>query len=339
MNWLLLTLYSFSPADSCARMATLAEIPEEAVLFAELAAREGGEGSLLFGRMLELAGRFGEASDVYGIARASATDPLTEQWLTDRMNGSLPLDTILVLRARVTNSGNSAARGLLLVMPRPSSHAPYQQIELLGGAFRVDSSVLVCRVDSLAPGGTISLPVFLHISQQPFSFRPICAQLGDFSLSALAAILNGVAIPAEYDGSGPCLQMSRDVREEAGAAGLSLGVVGGLVRRGNGLVFHAWNLLEEAIPGMPVDPLLFKTDSLRAFGHCPTDVIPLWSLLDTEGHELSIFFPEQDADISISLEAFFADFQPEALGVPNLGGSANAPIPLSPELEWKGASP
>jgi len=305
MTWLLLSLYSFSPADSCARMVTLEQIPEQAVLYAELASRQGGDGPLLFGRMLELAGRFEDAALVYQAALASASDPLTGQWLRDRIRGVLPLDTILVLRASVTNLGTTTARGLLLVMPEPGSHPPYQRIDLLGGAFRADSGLLLCRLDSLPGGRSAVMPVFLHIVQRPFSFRPLPDSAGGFPLEALADVLRSVRIPDEYEGGGPCLSMSMEAMRTAAADGIGLDVVGGIVRRGDSLVFHAWDVLREGIPGMPADPLLFKTDSLRAFGHCPTDVIPLWDMMATGGHELSILFPEQEADLSISLTAFF----------------------------------
>jgi hypothetical protein len=337
MTWLLLAFYGFSPADSCAKLVTLGEIPEEAVLFAELAAREGGDGALLFGRMLELAGRFDEAAGVYDIALAAATDPLTIQWLTDRSNGSGTLDTVLVLSAEVVNYGTVPAHDLLLVMPEPLSHPPYQRIDLLGGAFRPDSGILVCMVDTLRAGEAVDLPVFLHIHQEPYSFRPIPDSRGSFSISSIAGILRETGIPTEYDGSGPCLRMSMEVMEAAGDRGMRLGVTGGLARRGDSLVFHAWNVLEEGIPGLPADPLLFKTDSLRALGHCPTDIIPLWDLLGTDGHELSIFFPEQEASISISLDASLTGFQPALTALPFFGATSAGNTFAFPALDAKGA--
>ena len=113
-------------------------------------------------------------------------------------------------------------------------------------------------------------------------------------------------MPDSFTGTGPCLDMAVEFMEEARKEGIRAGVEGGLVRRGDSLVFHAWNVLLDGIPGLPVDPLLFRTDSLRAIGHCPCDVIPLWDLGAARGHELSVYHAGREADIGITLSAAFA---------------------------------
>jgi hypothetical protein len=113
-------------------------------------------------------------------------------------------------------------------------------------------------------------------------------------------------VPEVYTGSGPCFEMSLSMMSASREVGLGLGITGGLVRRGDSLVFHAWNLLEEGVPGLPLDPLFWKTDTLLAVGHCPTDVIPLWDLLSTDGSELVVLYPSQDADLVIGMEVSFA---------------------------------
>lgn len=298
--------FSISPADSCRRLATIAEIPEDAVLFAELAARQGGDGPILFAGILEAAGRFEEAAAAYGIALGGAEDPATRSWLSERMAGSVPFDTILVLTAGVTNLGGSEAEDLSVVMPLPRPHPPYQTLTLLYGPFRRDGDRLLAHLDGLAPGETVELPVMMHIVQSPHTFRPLPGDLGTGRFDAIVRIAAGIGMPDSFTGTGPCLDMALEFMREAGMEGIPAGVEGGLVRRGDSLVFHAWNVLLEGIPGLPVDPLLFRTDSLRAIGHCPCDVIPLWDLGAAGGHELSVFHDGRDADIGISLSAGFS---------------------------------
>jgi hypothetical protein len=313
---LLLLLFDLSPADSCTRALTLAEIPPQAILYAELAAREGGEGALLLGRLLELSGSFESARNYYRIALTGAAAPGTTDWLEDRILGCTPIDTLLVLRATIRNTGAGTAVDLTLVMPRPQPHPPFQQIEIIGGAFSVDSTVLVCRIDSLAPGESRQYPVFLHIEQIPGTFRPIRMPAGQPSVAELGDILRSMEIPSSWTGRGPCLDMAESFRELAGARGVDASVTGGIVRRGDSLIFHAWNTLETGIPGLPLDPLLFRTDSLRAVGHCPADVIPLWSL--ERGYELSVIFPSYQSGIEIALEAMFSPLDPGSIEVPAL---------------------
>jgi hypothetical protein len=330
----LLLLFDLSPADSCARALTLADIPPEAILYAELAAREGGEGALLLGRLLELSGSFESAGGYYRIALTGAVAPGTADWLEDRILGCTPIDTLMVLRATIRNTGSETAGDLTLVMPRPQPHPPFQQIDILGGAFSVDSTVLVCRIDSLAPGESRQYPVFLHIVQRPGTFRPIRMPDGLPSVAELGELLRSIEVPSNWTGRGPCLDMAESFRELAEARGIDASVTGGIVRRGDSLIFHAWNTLESGIPGLPLDPLLFRTDSLRAVGHCPVDVIPLWSL--ERGYELSVIFPSYQSGIEIELEAMFSPLDPVSIEVPALldiprnGGAGRRWRPVRP---------
>lgn len=312
----LVLLLDISPQDSVRKSLSLAEITPSAVLFAEMAARDGGEDALLLGRMLELSGRFNEAALYYGMALEDVRDPETEAWLEQRRTGSTPLDTVLVLQARITNKGSSTARGITLLMPLPVSHPPYQEIRILGGAFEADSGFLVCKVDSLGAGERRNLPVFIRVEQHPFTYRPISMPPGFPGLESLGGILRGIEIPASFTGRGPCLDMSREFARLATQAGFEVEVVGGLVWRGDSLIFHAWDILASGLPGMPLDPLLFKSDSLRAVGHCPTDVIPLWDL--ARGYELSVLYPSDQRGMEIGLRAFFLPFDPDSLGLPAL---------------------
>jgi hypothetical protein len=101
--------------------------------------------------------------------------------------------------------------------------------------------------------------------------------------------------------------MSRKLARRAGRNRLPMQVEGGVVFRGDSLVFHAWAVLDTLIPGLPVDPLLLRSDSMMAVGHCPTDMIPLWNLDFTEGCELSALFSGAGTDLEITMRAYFAD--------------------------------
>jgi hypothetical protein len=306
-------LYSFSPVDSCRSRIDLARISDEAVLFAELAARQGGDGPIVFARLLEVAGRFEDAAAAYGIALGGAEEEATRSWLSDRRSGSMPIDTVLVLTAVVRNAGATPAVDLMMVMPLPRSHPPYQTIDLLAGRFHEEDGRLVCMIERLDPGVSRELTVMIRLRQRPYTFRPIPDPIGDTPLDEIAALLGGTTVPTDWSGTGPCLDMAFDFSERAALLGLDAGVEGGLVRRGDSLVFHAWNLLLEGVPGMPLDPLMFQTDSLRAIGHCPSDVIPVWDLGSTGGHELSACYPGQEAELEITLQARFAPLDPESI--------------------------
>jgi hypothetical protein len=308
MILLLLSLlaYTFSPQDSCRRLVTLAEIPERALLFAELAAGESGQGMLDMGRLLEVSGRFEEAASYYRRIAAPGSDPDLIRWLSDRSTGSLPLDTALVFEAAITNRGGNTVTGLTMLLPVPVSHPPYQEIEITESDFRMEGDLLSVEIDSLVPGETSRALLKIQLRQEPYTFRPIPAILSGTRLDTIASIMAGIPVPPEFTGTGPCYDMSVDMLAEARSIGLELGITGGLVRRGDSLVFHAWNILTEDLPGLPLDPLFWKTDTLFAVGHCPTDVIPLWDLLSTEGSELVVLYPSQDADLEIGLDVFFA---------------------------------
>jgi hypothetical protein len=93
--------------------------------------------------------------------------------------------------------------------------------------------------------------------------------------------------------------------------GLGLRVTGGLIRgAGDSLFFHAWNHFQEEF--LPIDVSLFNSDSLRGIAHCPADIIPLWDLQITGGHEVSAFYSQPDADLTVAMTASFAD--PEIMG-------------------------
>lgn len=322
--------FSISPADSCRKLVGIAEVPEEAVLFAELAARQGGDGPILFASLLEAAGRFEEAASAYGIALGGAEDPATRAWLSERMAGSTPFDTILVLTAGVTNLGDSYAEDLSVVMPLPRPHPPYQTLTVLYGPFRSDGGRLVAHLPGLEPGETVELPLMLHIGQSPHTFRPLPGDLGRGRFETIVTIAEGIGMPDSFTGTGPCLDMALEFEESAGARGIRAGVEGGLVRRGDSLVFHAWNVLLDGIPGLPVDPLLFRTDSLRAVGHCPCDVVPLWDLGAAGGHELSVFHPGRAADIGITLSAAFCGADREGLLFALLESAGEGRLPFIP---------
>lgn len=297
---------SISPADSCRNRLELSSITEEALLFAELAARQGGDGPILYARVLELAGRFAEAATAYGIALGSAENEATRSWLADRRAGSTPVDTLVLLTASVLNTGDEPLTGLELAMPLPRSHPPYQDLRTLYGPFHEEGGRLICRLDSLPPGCAVEVPLLIHVIQEPFTFRPLSAPPGGPGLADISALAARIEFPDSFSGTGPCLDMAVEFRDRAGIAGLEAGVEGGLVRRGDSLVFHAWDILLEGIPGLPVDPLLHRTDSLRSIGHCPCDVIPLWDLGASGGHELSVSCPESCEALSIGLSAAFS---------------------------------
>ncbi|MEN8209897.1 MAG: hypothetical protein ABFR50_11675, partial [Candidatus Fermentibacteria bacterium] len=163
---------------------------------------------------------------------------------------------------------------------------------------------------SLPAGTTILLPLVLHITQQPCNFRPLPAHYtgssGSVSLEDISSLIRAIPIPEVQTGPGPCLETAYLLQERAADAGLELQVIGGLLRTGrDDLLFHAWNLIP--LTGIPIDAVLFQTDSLRGIGHCPTDIIPLWSYEYTDGHEVSVYYPQQNINLDVAIEASFAD--------------------------------
>ena len=301
---LLLAAPVISPADSVRSLVTVASVPERALLFAELAARmEGGGAGVELASLLELAGEFSDARRQYDLMLASDPGDELRSWLVDRSRGSAAVDTQLVLDATVVNRGDEPVRDLELMMPLPRDHPPYQRLEIVESAMRLNGSVLTGRIGELEPGGRRHFRVVLRLRQVPGSFRPLPDTVGSLELSALLAEARSASDAEGGDGWGPCLAMARELRTRL-AGRLDLEVVGGVVRRGDSLVFHAWNMVADGpCEGMPVDPLLLSEDSLRGIGHCPTDLIPLWNLLSTGGNELSLVCPAGTPGLSIGLSA------------------------------------
>jgi hypothetical protein len=295
-------LLPYCPGDSARALISLREVPVRALLFAEQAARIDGRGVVELAVLLELSGRFQEAARVYSLAAASPGE--ISDWLEDRIRGVSALDTTLVLEAVLRNRGDSAARKVVLMMPRPCSHEPFQHLSIIESDFTGGGPVLTCMVDSLPPGGMITRNTVVRITQRPFTFRPIDPVLTDSVLADM--VLLAGQVEGTRDDPGPCLEMSRELVRRAGRNRLPMHVEGGLVFRGDSLVFHAWAVLDTLIPGLPVDPLLYRSDSMMAVGHCPADMIPLWNLDVTEGCELSALFSGAGTNLEMSMRAYFA---------------------------------
>ncbi len=308
MNFLLILLlaYTYSPQDSCWNLVTLDSIPDRAILFAEIAARDGGRAAVDLAVVLEFAGRFPQAARCFNLAANSASDPLLVEWLETRIRGNNPLDTLLILKAVVSNDSDIPATDITVEIPLPESHPPYQRIDCLATSFVPDGNLLKHHISTL-PGRTrIVLPIVLRITQTPYTFRPFSTispgmeiEIGD-----IASLIRSLPISVITDNQGPCLEIADMLRERGEEIGLDLQIVGGLVRIGSdSLLFHAWNLV--SINGLPIDALLFLTDSLRGIGHCPTDLIPLWNYEYTNGHEVSIYYRQDDVELSVSMEVSF----------------------------------
>lgn len=304
-----LLAFTYSPEDSCWRMVTLDNIPERAVLFSQLAAREGGRAAVDFASMLELSGRFGEAHRVYSIVYNSSSDSLLSSWIESRLVGSQPLDTMIIISARIENTEEEDLENVTLKMPLPRSHEPYQQLEIVGGAFREKERIL-CSFINLLPGNTsVVLPLVLHIRQIPHTFRPLPVyfegERGSVSLAEIARLLRSINVPVSENGPGPCLEAAMQAESLGGLMGLDITVTGGLLRSDGNLHFHAWNTISGT--GIPIDVVMFHSDSMRGIGHCPTDLLPLWNLEDTKGHELSLYYPGREREISLNISVSYAD--------------------------------
>jgi hypothetical protein len=309
VNLLILVLMTFtlSPADSCWKMVTVEQIPERAILFARLAARDGGSHSVDLGTLLELAGRFREAAGIYEIAICTAEDPLMSEWLTGRLLGCEPLDTTIVLAAILTNQTSGPVENIRVEIPLPESHPPYQHVSLTGGVFQRNGDRMQCVLPVLPAGTSVSLPVFLHLEQEPYTYRPLQSdQFDALELDSLMSIMFSLVPQEDSGGNGPCLGLASDLRDSLEKRGLSVTVTGGLVRvPGDSLLFHAWNHMESS--GIPLDASLFHADSMRSIAHCPTDMIPLWNLDSVDGHEVSAYYRQPEAELQVSMRAFFAD--------------------------------
>jgi len=293
-----------SPADSCWKLVELGIIPDRAVLFAEAASREGGAGGMDLAVLLELSGRFEDAVRCYGIIGNTSNDSDLVRWIEGRESGCTVLDTLVILRAMVTNRSCTEARDITVEIPRPESHGPYQTLIVKAGILKPYGEVLRFHICSLDPGDTLILPVVLAIRQEPYSFRPFSEESLNLpiSIEEMAEMARAVDVADCDSGRGPCLQAAESLRDLGMESGLDLRVVGGLFRDSSGdLLFHAWNHLEGS--GFPIDALLFQQDSLRGIGHCTTDLIPLWDYDVTGGHEVSVFYPTQEAELSVSMDA------------------------------------
>jgi hypothetical protein len=302
--------YGYSPGDSSWNLVTLGNIPERAILFAELASKDGGRFTVDLAAMLEMAGRFTEAERYYSLAFNSSTDPLLSEWLENRISGSRTLDTLVILSTLITNMSNEDAINISVEIPLPVSHPPYQQIERLAGIFETDGNLMRFEIGLLPSQATVVLPLILRIRQQPYSFRPLPLYYpdiyGSVSLQDISSLIRTIQVPENETGPGPCLEIAYVLQERATGAGLDLQIVGGLFRTdSNSLLFHAWNLDPET--GIPIDAVLFQADSLRGIGHCPTDIIPLWNFEYTDGHEVSVFYPQQNIQLDVSMQAIYGD--------------------------------
>ena len=306
----ILLSYGYSPGDSCRNLITLGDIPERSILFAELAAKDGGRSTVELADILEMAGRFSEAEHYYSIALNSAIDPLLREWLENRISGCTSLDTLIVLETVISNTSAVDVSDILIEIPLPESHPPYQRIEYTAGLFMAEENLMRCRIDLLPSRTTVVLPLILHITQQPYSFRPLQpsyqSMYGSISLEEISSLLRTIRIPVTETGPGPCLETAYHLKETAAQSGLEFQVTGGLLRSGaDSLLFHAWNLVPGI--GIPIDAVLFSVDSLRGIGHCPTDLIPLWNFEYTDGHEVSIFYPNRDVQLTVSMRASYGN--------------------------------
>lgn len=297
-------LIGFSPADSAMTLISIREVPLRALLFMEQASRLEGSSVVELGWLLELAGRFQEAERVYALASRNA-DPNSRAWLNDRLRGVALLDTTIVLRAVLSNIGSETVRNVVLMVPKPLSHPPYQQLSVYPGDFSGGGPVLTLAVDSLQPGERVERTIRIRLIQRPHTFRPIDGFLDDGILADL------VRWAREARGTrsdpGPCLEMSRDLVERASGMGIPMRLTGGLMQRGDSLVFHAWAVLDTIVPGLPIDPLLMRTDSMMAVGHCPTDMIPLWRLEYTDGCELSALYSGRNSILEMNMRAYYSE--------------------------------
>ena len=308
MNFLLILLlaYTYSPQDSSWNLVTLDSIPDRAILFAEIAAKDGRRAAVDYAAMLEFAGRFHQAARCFSIAANSASDPLLTEWLETRIIGNSALDTILILKAVITNESDIPATDITVEIPLPESHPPYQRIECLATSFVPDGNLLTHQISTLTGRTRIVLPIVLRITQNPYTFRPFSTISPDMEIEIedIASLIRSLPISLIDDNQGPCLEMADMLRERSKEIGLDLQTVGGLVRaRSDSLLFHAWNLV--SINGLPIDALLFLTDSLRGIGHCPADLIPLWNYEYTNGHEVSVFYRQEDVELNVSMEVSF----------------------------------
>ena len=300
----------FSPRDSCLAELRVDEISAQAIAFCRLAATDDPESSIRLGELLELSGRFAEAVTQYSLLAATADELELAAWLVDRARGSAPMDTLVSIEATLINTGGSALENVVAVLPAPCSHPPYQELLMIGGSFSREGRFLVLRKDRLAAGDTLFARIVLRVRQQPWSFRPLPLpeELPWREMMSRVSLLPSPPDSALM-GTGPCLDLAMNARREGGDMNLEIGVVGGILVRGDTLLFHAWNTIGHGGLDIPFDSSLLPDDSIRAIGHASSDLIPLWDLLSTDGHELSVYFSDTGnaEDLSAGLEARFTD--------------------------------
>jgi len=297
---LMLLGFSISPADSARALISIRSIPEAAVYYSQMAAAEDGRRMVEFARVLEASGRFLEAYRVYGLALGNSSSQSTSRWLINRRLGVSPLDTTLVITASITNTGNTAAWSIQVIIPMPVSHPPFQNLTILSNDFTPSNGLLSARIPVIAPGQTIELSVTVNITQQPGSMRPITEQITDETIAWIAQTIQSMDIPETLPG--PCIPMSEEMaRLAAEEIGLAMDVEGGLILDTEGCVFHAWNVITEH--NIRIDPLLFKDDSLLSIAHNPADVVPLWDMGTTDGYELNLLYKNPDYKLSGTMTA------------------------------------
>lgn len=298
----------FSPSDSTWGLVALSSVSDRALLFAELAAREGGQSTVDYGLLLETAGRFPQAQVAYSVARGWSTDPDLTVWLTARICGTAELDTLIVLTVVLRNPGPGRVEDVVVEVPRPLPHPPFQQLGLFQWRFMDEDGSLICRLDGIDPDSTVNIPLILHLRQVPHTFRPIEDLLADdgISLRQVVQAIRSIPVVESPGSGGPCLRAAMDLAAMLHTMGSEAEVTGGLLRPSpDSLVFHAWNTLSGS--GLPMDAVLFAVDSLRGIGHLPTDMIPLWDLGATGGHEVSVYFTGSPEGLEVGMNADFLD--------------------------------
>lgn len=297
----LLAVLDICAADSARALVTLRHVPQAAVVYAQMAAVENGEWMVHYGRLLEASGDFVRARTAYGLALGNATSEDAARWLQNRRRGTVLLDTCLVIRVEIVNTGEIAARDVQVLLPEPEEHPPSQELLVLSSDFQGSMGVLTAHIPCLAPGDTVVLALGLRIMQRPFSMRPIPAEITDETLNWLSRTMRELPVPGALPG--PCVPMCQEMKRLASGIGLPLEITGGLMIDGEECVFHAWN--EITGTGIRLDPLQFKTDSLLAVAHSPSDVIPLWNLDATDGYELTLLYDDHRYRLSGEMTAFF----------------------------------
>ena len=277
---------TFSPADSARALVDLRYISEAAVLYAQMAAVEDGVWLVEYGRFLEAAGDFQQARQIYGLALGRSTSDESVRWLLNRRAGTVLVDTTLIIDVRVENTGTVAARNVQVLLPEPRQHPPFQELFIVSSDFTPSMQMLTAEIPCISPGETITLTLGLRILQQPGTMRPIPETVDEEELNWLSEAMRNLPVPEVLPG--PCVPMCQEMVRLGRENGVTLTTTGGVILDDGQCIFHAWNVLEGT--GVRIDPLLFKTDSLLAVAHNPTDVIPLWELDSTDGYELTLLF-------------------------------------------------